>query len=238
MDSKFKGLAKANGTIEFVRAGIATSVVVPEDIKKRLTYEANVVDGKIVFGEGESIYIIADEVGFIGGKDTGVETNLFFIDGGMVFELISGKIAMRGENGEVYTVDEMGDIDYPRANARINWVTTKNVLDIAKIVIRNRYVTNEELTLAYANNLVMNVFLQFEKANEGYVFNTKFYAYYEDLGLGKFEFINFGETEYEADEDTDDIADLVDVEDEEDEEDDEYDMSGEEEGEEDEHNNF
>jgi hypothetical protein len=232
MSPKFKAITKENGTVELLRSGIATAVVIPEDLKKRISYEASVVDNKVVFNVGEGVYIIADEFGFIGGAETEVETNIFFIDGGIVFELLSGRMALKGDNDEIYIVDETGDIDYPNGHTRINWKKSSDILGITTSVVKHRYSTSEELTQSYINNLVINVVFHNQSTAQGYVFNVKFKEYFEDLGLGAFQFINYGENIYVADEDTHDTSDLVDVDDdEEDEEDDDhaYKMDGEEE---------
>lgn len=229
---KFKEIIKSvesgQEVIELTRKGVANKVILPVSLVKSIGHDINVdpTNNSVVISEGDSTYIIADEFGIVESKDEVTETTLFLIDGGVVIELISGKIALKGSNGDTFFVDEAGDIDYPDSSDFINWMDEKNLHELALKIVKHRYgIPNESLTETYINNLAFGVSFHYYPTPTGHVQSTKFVEQYHDLGLDKFVFVNFNEEEYEADEDTEDVSDLVDVEDEE-EDDFDYDMDG------------
>lgn len=211
----------ANGTFDFSRAGVASSLVLPESIHKSISFDANVEGNKIVLSEGEAVYIMADEFGFKRGPQEEVEANIFFIDGGLVFELISGKIFLKGENGVIYSVDELGEVDYPSDHAMsiIKWVTHTDVFEHAVITQKFRYNTTPEQTATYVMNLVFNALFHHVNTTSGDIFKTQMVDVYEDLGLGVFQFINYNDQTLYSDDDHVDVSELEDVEDDEEEED-------------------
>lgn len=228
MSSKFKSMINSTGALEIGRAGVAKKFIVPLAVQNNYTYDANVDENNnILVSEGNSIYILADEFGFLGGHDesTQVEANIFFVDEGIVFELVEGRLVLKGENGEAYTVDETGEIDYPRSNAPIHWSSAKDIRGIVSTVAKYRYSTSHEVVQGYIDNLVLNMTLHYVNTAKGYMFKTQVIEYFEDLGLGIFPFIDYSSREFESDDDDDfvDVSDLEDIDDEEEEEE-EYDM--------------
>lgn len=223
MSPKFKTIAKQSGTLEFKRAGLVTSLVVPETIKDRMGFDANIEGNQIVFSEGDSIYILTDSFGLIHNKDE-VDANIFFVDGGVVIELIEGKILLKGANDEVYLVDETGEIDYPDGRSKYKFVTSDELFEKACTVMKHRYSTSLEMTANYVENLVINVIMAFSSTGTDPVTTIRFATQYEDLGLGIFQFVNYGEASmFDTEVEGFDGEELVDVEDEEEEEEeDEY----------------
>lgn len=216
MSPTFKAMANASGNFEITRAGIVNKVVLPEELKNRVSYDANVEGRNVVFSEGNSVYILTDEFGVALGVDEGFEANIFFVDGGMIFELISGKIILKGENGELYSVDEVGDIDYPRSNARIYFANYQKIYEKAATVMKYRYGITEKTAFDYVDNLVIYATFTLVPDRGEPVFSVKFVEQYEDLGLGIFQFVNYNNAEYiDNDDDHIDISELGDIEDEE-----------------------
>jgi hypothetical protein len=223
MSPKFKSIAAVNGAVEFNRAGVASKVVLPEEHIKRISYDVNVdaENNCVVFSGGESVYIMTDRFAVLGGKDEEVDTNIFFVEGGIVIELLVGRIFLEGENGQVYSVNEVGDIGYPTPAARLNWVEAATIYSTAVTVTKYKYNTSDVLAPKYVDNLSYNAQFHYVNTNSGYIFKTKFAEYYGDLGLEKFQFINYAEAgATEIDDDHIDISDLEDRED--DEEEDEF----------------
>jgi hypothetical protein len=223
MSPYFKNVQAVAGAIEFNRAGFASKLVLPEALKQRISYDVSIdaENNRVVFSEGETVYIVADRFGFIGGKDNEVEANVFFIDNGIVLELISGRVLLQGENGEVYSVDELGDIGYPTPAARIHWSTAKDIFSSTKLVTMYQYNTSPEMAEKYTENFVYNMYFHYiHTGTNGYIFKTKVNEYFGDLGLDKIQFINYAEEGIPTDDDDGhvDVADLEDVEDEEEEE--------------------
>jgi hypothetical protein len=217
MSPKFKSVAAVNGVIEFNRAGIASKVVLPEEHIKRISYDVNVdaENNCVVFSGGDSVYIMTDRFAVLGGKDEEVDSNIFFIEGGIVIELLVGRIFLEGENGQVYSVNEVGDIGYPTPAARLNWIDVTDVYSNAVTVTKYKYSTTAEAAPKYVDNLSLNAQFHYVNTNSGYILKTKFSEFYGDLGLEKFQFINYAEAgTTEVDDGHVDIADLEDVEDE------------------------
>lgn len=229
MSLKFKAIKPENGTVTIPRRGIASSVIIPEDLIQRIGYDANLDEEKsaVVFSEGDTVYILTDRFGVLGGKHEEVDTNIFFVEDGVLIELISGKIILEGENGELYYVDEVGDIDYPSGNAKMTFYDTNHVLDIAKSLTKYKYGLPDSLVNDYVDNLLYNIQFHYVNTDTGYVANMRIVDYYGDLAMEKFIFTDYNEsTEYDdEDDDISDVGDLVPIDDDEDEEDeDDYDM--------------
>jgi hypothetical protein len=232
MSSKFKAMVDGTGALELTRAGVVKQIILPLEHQKLISYDANVDENNnIVLTSGNSIYILADEFGFLGGTDesTQVDANIFFIDDGVVLELIEGKVLLKDENGLAYSIDETGDIDYPRSNARIHWATEKDIRGIVATVAKFKYTISPEETQKYIDNLVISMTLNYLNTSHGYMFHTQVVQYYEDLGLGIFQFINYSDRTYTASETDDhiDVADLEDIEEDEEEDEEDYKMDGE-----------
>lgn len=231
MSKNFKDVVIKGQDIAITREGVAGQLIIPADLQQRMLYDANIVGSQIVFSEGDSMYILTDEFGFVNNYEE-VEANIFMVDGGVAIELIDGKLLLKGANGEHFIVDETGDIDYPNARSRTHMVTADAFRQNAIRVIQNRYGTPDaELAGTYVDNLMMNCTFSYATIVGEPVYSMRIVQQYEDLGIKKFEFFNFHEAaEYETeDEEEVDLNNLVDVDEEEEKEDDhDYKMDGEE----------
>ena len=225
MSPYFEGKVVEGQDLVLQRQGVVSSVVVPSSVLGRMAFDVNIESDQksVVFCEGQSIHILADEFGIVGSKDNPTEANIFFVDGGMGIELVDGVIALKSPNGDVYLVDEQGDIDYPNGLTRIHWVNTKSMRESLGLVVKARYgLPDYNLTNDYTMNLLFGVRLHYFRDVSGYLFNIKTLDMYEDLGDGLFSFINYNAPEFaDNSDDFADIADLKPVVDEEEEEEEE-----------------
>ena len=234
MSAKFKSIQPENGFLTVSRMGVASSIMIPEHLLQRVGYDANVDAEKnaVVFSEGDTVFILTDKFGVIGGENEEVDTYIFFVDGGMVIQLNVGKIVLEDEDGQIYFVDEVGDIDYPAKNAKITYYDTDHIRGIVSSMTKYRYSLPEKSALVedYVNNLLYNIQFHYHNTNTGYVATMRVVDYYGDLAMDRFIFTDYGEvTEYEDDDEYDapDVGDLVPVDDDEPEEE-EYDMDNDE----------
>jgi hypothetical protein len=223
MSTHFKNVQAVAGAIEFNRSGFATKLVLPEALQKRVCYDVSIdaENNRVVFSEGDTVYVIADRFGFLRGKEEEVEANIFFIDGGVVLELVTGKILLQGENGEIYSVNEVGDIDYPTASAKIHWATAKDIFNSNCLVTKYQYNTSDDMSKTYTNNFVYNMYFHYVNTGDkgGNIFKSKVNDYFGDLGLDKIQFLNYAEEGIPTDDDGGhiDVADLEDIDEEEEE---------------------
>jgi hypothetical protein len=234
MSPAFKNVQAIDGAYVFNRSNsIVGQVVLPEELQNRLTYDINIEEetGSVVFSAGDRVHIITDEFGVVGGKDSEVGINLFFIDGGVAIELDFGRIAIKGDNGEVVYIDENGDIEYPGANDRINWYTEASLKEKVSRVTHYKFGTSDDSTSLYVSNLYFAMTLGYPNTQSGPMEITKVDDYFDALTLGKLAFVNYNVNEFLDEEDDDhvDLADLVDVDEDEEEE---YDMNTDDEDEE------
>lgn len=236
MSPSFKAVQAVDGVFSFVRQGEVTDVVIPESLKQRIGYDADIDEsGKIVFSEGEDTYILTDKFSLFIGKDEEVDTTIFFVDGGMMIQLKAGRIMLQAENGTYYEVDEAGEIGYPTdyAISRRHDITYAEVFANACSVVEARFaLPTKDLVLRYVNNLLIDAqFHYFNPGNGGPVFKSKFSEFWAPLALGRFEFTNYAQfaEELKMDDDHVDIADLDSIPDADEEEDEEYNMEGDEE---------
>lgn len=215
------------GKNEFIRKGVTGKVILPKEIEDRTTFDIEVdAENKSVnFVEGDSVYVIADEFGIADEADV----TAFFIDGGVVMELVMGTLYLKGKNGVVYGVDEEGEIIYPDESIQINWVNVDTLKVHTSITTQTKYGTPDHRTEEYVNNLAFSILfrhiLRGEKGERCPLFSTKVMRYFTDLGLGIF---NFTVYDYVIDSIVDDSEpDYVDILNEQEEEhiDDSYDMS-------------
>lgn len=201
-------LSSANfkGQTEFTRQGVLSKVVLPEALKGSMTYDADVnADGRTIeMGEGNSVYVVTNELGLKVGEQAGI--NFFFVDGGVMFELTSGFTVIKGENGNEYIVDVDGEVDYPEDSDRIEYVSNESLREHAKLVIRSRYGVSDEYIDAYIDNFLFEATVSSDlpitqsgksarTVMSSNVTSIKFGDLYEDLGAGMFVFTNLKETE-------------------------------------------
>lgn len=229
MSTCFKSQVKAGEDFILSRKGEAKRFVIPNALMNRTGFDANIEGSDIVLSEGNSVYILTDKFGL--GTTTGeVEAHLFFVDGGMVIELIAGKIILFDKHNDPYIVDEDGDIDYPDGKMRIRVLSVNEVREKASMIIKNRYGLNDNHDVdGYTDNLLSHIIMSYTAVSVEPCLNFRVLDLYEDIGLGKFNFVNYklhkafieGEGNGIEHDDFDDPDDL-DWDDEE--EEDEYDM--------------
>lgn len=213
MSAKFKQVPLLDDGYIFYRQGIVDRMILPKELKDRLLYDAIIDENNhIRLIEGDKVYILTDRFGIV--KDTmDVEANIFFVDGGIVFELLGGSLALEADNGQVIIVDEFGDIRYPSSSTRIYWYDYNSFLENAEVLTKYKYGLEglDNLVSDYVNNLVYNISMSYANdTKSGYIATIKFQGYYHDLGLDKFPFFDMRNYDPEPEEEIDhkDIADL------------------------------
>jgi len=149
ISSEFKGLR------ELTKRGITKkiSVQVKEGGLADLVVDAKRREIKLV--EGNDVYILT---GVFGVKEES-KINLFFVDRGVCIHLLCGKIYMRGDNGIVYAIDELGDISYPSAKdiGKVRWVDEVEARQFVSIKTKNVYRLSDADIVDYINNLAYEV---------------------------------------------------------------------------------
>lgn len=194
MSPIFKSRAKEQGDLVVTRAGVVKNIILPEAMKQRITYDANVEGTNVVMSAGDSVYILADEFGILHNSDY-VDTNLLFVDGGVLIELIAGTIVLKGEDGTLFTIDELGEIDYPKHNRKMHFVRYTDIYANALRLTKVTYGTPDDRTHKYVDNLVLNVSFIYESTVGEPVLTTRISGYYESLGLNAFQFINYNDVD-------------------------------------------
>lgn len=223
MSSNFKG----QSTESFTRQGFANTVIIPADLKDTLFTDPNIEGDTIVFSKGSDangLHILSDEIGFLRGPNEEVEINIFFVDGGMCFELIFGKVALRAQNGSVYVVDADGDVTYPTDHTikSIHWADHNDLKLKAVYVIRSRYNSSTEEAEGYVDNFILNALAQHTASKDpgkgGNMFRVQYSKTY-DISSGR-SIVTDNTVSYDmdSDEDLDDLEDFFSEADEDDEE--------------------
>lgn len=198
MTENFKSVKPEDGFYTYARAGVLSSVKVAREEIQQFEYDAGIdSENKAITlsaantGAG-SVYLLADTFGCMGGNKNEVDCNLFFMDGGVMIELLSGVLFLKAKNGQVYSVNEKGVIDYPSHSvvSDLKWVRSSDLLSNAKVVVKAKYnLKLEEDISLYTWNFVINT--QFEvmlAENELSTLRTRFSSFYSDISLGLVSF--------------------------------------------------
>lgn len=233
MTQNFKSMVQQGGNLQLTRTGEAEALVIAQELLKRTTFDANIEGKNIVLTEGESTYILADKFGVATGSDE-AEVNLFFVDGGMVIELLDGEVVLLDGNGDPYLVDQDGEISYPSAKSRVRMMDASEMREKAEMIIGRRYtLQSKEDETAYVNNLLLNMVINYSTSSTVEpCLSVRVTDVYEDLGLEQFVFVNYTDHKNFIDDknDKDDFVDSSDLGkdelfEEEEEEKDEFDMT-------------
>lgn len=223
----FKSLLKENGDLVLERQGELTKVVIPEDIKRMMKFEADIIDNQIVFKQGSSVHIVTDKFALATNLEE-VEANIFFINDGVILELLSGQLILFDENNEPFIVDQDGEIDTPRKRVRTRVVTHSDLRSNAEMIIKHRYGLEKQSDIeAYVNNLLMTTVASYHANREDPCLTIRIDAMYEDLGNETFNFVNYkAHAEFINKKDDDGHVDISDLDSEEfdEEEEDEFKM--------------
>lgn len=192
------------------RKGVASSVIIPKNLFSSLLLEPSIQDHKIVFSEGDSLYVLTEEFGVVVNTPK-VECNLFFVEGGLFLELVSGQIILKDKDGVPYLLDEFGDIEYPRSNTNIVYTTAANLRDKAALVIGHRYGIPKADEMSYVDNLFLSAEFYCTSDRAYPCLSVRFITQFEDLGCDSFVFVNFNEVknftaEYEREYSSDDFT--------------------------------
>lgn len=231
MSHKFaQAFANHRGDLELSRSGVAKRVIIPEAFVEHITFDVNISGTDVVFSGGESLFILTDEFGVVNNSDP-IDADMFFVDGGILVELLEGKIVLKDEEGNPYCVDQDGEISYPRSNSRIIYSTAENLYGIAARIVGHRYGAPERMWNDYLNNLLLSTEFSCTSNGGEPCMNARFVTQFEDLGCGVFPFVDFYE-QLEVDEDADpDNFDNIDDDEDEDEDDNDEDFEEEDEDE-------
>lgn len=219
MSPSFESLKPQDGKLIVPRNGIANKLEIPESVLGHSLFDANLdeANDSIVLTGGQDVYILTDHVGLIGGDDEEVDANILFVEGGVLIQLITGRILLKGENGNIYSVDEYGDMEYPSLSTKMYWYSSKDLWDIISRVTQYRYTAPDDQVADYVNNLFFNVQMHYVrvqgKNTSGYVANIRVANYYEDIAMGRYVFVDYADVlkEEQEMEDHVDIADLDDI---------------------------
>lgn len=234
MTQNFKAMVQNGGDLKLTRKGIAEAVVVPEQLLKNSGFDANIEGTQIVLSQGNSTYILADKIAL--GTTLGeAEANIFFVEAGMVIELVDGQIILFDKDNEPFIVNQDAEIDYPRTGNRIRVLTAEDLREKAEIIIKNRYgLTHQEDVEEYTDNLLLNTVLSYASSSGEPCLTVRIPELYEDLGVEQFNFVNYKEhkafLESKKNKDEDDHIDISQFDDEDlfeddEEEEDDFDMS-------------
>lgn len=222
--------------LKITRRGLASELTIPQEMIQRSGFDANIEGSTIILSEGSSTYILADKIAL--GTTLGeAEVNVFFVDNGMVLELIDGKIVLFDNDNEPFIVDQDAEIEYIKTGTRIRVMDVNDLREKAGIVIKNRYgLTSDSDIEGYTDNLLLNTLLSYVSSGGEPCLTVRIPEIYEDLGLDQFNFVNYKEhQEFVGKKDKDDHIDVSDLEkddlfeDDDDDADDEFDMSHEDE---------
>lgn len=224
----FKSSLKEAGDFVLKRKGELTDVVIPEAIKHLMKFEADIIDNQVLFKQGSSVYIVTNKFALATNLEE-VEANIFFINDGVVIELLSGQLILFDENNEPFVVDQDGDIEPPRKRVRTRVVTHEDLRSNAEMIIKHRYgLTKQSDIAAYVNNLLMTTVVSYLVDRDNPCLSIRIDAMYEDLGNEKFNFVNYkAHSEFINKKDDDGHVDISDLDNEEfdEEEEDEFDMN-------------
>lgn len=187
----FTKLLGSDENIIIDRKGLANRVVVPSYLIGRNS-DIDVKESDLVVGEGNTVYIATDEFGVIDNGEW-VEINLLFIEGGMLFELFSGEVMLRGKDGNFFVVNASGFVKQVDKDLLgvTNWVKTSEMFDTSMSMVKSKFgLLNNTLAEKYTNNLVINIHLNFDvnHANDkgivGPLMTMRFVDYYTDISRG------------------------------------------------------
>ena len=191
---KFKGMT------EITRKGVLGKVNIPEELLSAVTldFEIDSANKCINFTRGEEIFVLTDKFGVAEKSDY----TLFLVDGGFIINIQYGKVYLQDEdNGMVYSVDDYGDVEYPRADKKINWLTVKDFLSFAEGMVKYYYTLPDNKTLRnYINNLGFGItteYMNATKAKGSPCFRIRFKDYYTDLGNDEFVFVKYADSEFD-----------------------------------------
>ena len=231
MTPNFKRMTENGGDLTISRKGLANQVVIPNNLLQRSGFDANIVDNSIVFSEGSSTYILADKIAL--GTTLGeAEVNIFFVDNGMMLELVEGQIVLFDNNNDPFIVDQDAEIEYVKVGTRIRVMDVADLREKAEMIIKNRYGLNNPSEISeYTDNLLINALLSYSSSGGEPCLSVRIPDLYEDLGLEQFNYVNYRDhQEFVTKKDKDDHIDVSELDDEdlfEDDEDeeDEFDMT-------------
>lgn len=186
ISEKFKG-KKSLG-----RAGVLTKVTLPSGLKvtDKVDFTLNKAKHSIDFMVSDkdgSTYAICSEFGV--SKE--VYISYFFIQGGVVLEVLSGSIYLRDKKGDVYSLSDKGLMSpvISKRQEDIEWVDYFDYLrHNAEIYIQHKYNLPETLISDYVNNLAFHVMLDKHSDTVKCDFMSKIVDIFLDLGLDEFEF--------------------------------------------------
>lgn len=196
------------------RNGVADSLVVPKQFKSHQFFDANIVGNHIELSPGQTLCILADEFGVV-NNGSHFEVDLVFIEGGVLVQLLDGKLAIKDREGVVYCVDSDGEISYPRSNSKVVFTTANNLFGVSEMIVETRYGCVKSSASSYVNNLLFSVIFNANSNGFEPCMSARFVTQYEDIGLG-FPFLNFNEIkdeiaytsdDYDMDSESDDWSD-------------------------------
>lgn len=174
------------------RAGVANRFVVSASMRKRTTFEADIDEKDIILGQGESVQVLADKVGVI-LNEAPLQVNVFFVERGMVLEILSGQLVLEHPNGGIYSVDEDAEIETNVRPATVKWFTVNDLFAHALITSASAYgLKDRKDAVPYVNNLLLLMTLSYSTAGTtSPVTAIRVLERYEDIGLGQFAFVNY-----------------------------------------------
>lgn len=231
MTANFKSMVQNGGDLTITRKGQANQLVIPQSLLQRSGFDANIEGNSIILSEGSSTYILADKIAL--GTTLGeAEVNIFFVDNGMVIELVDGQIVLFDNQNEPFIVDQDAEIEYVKAGTRLRVMDVNDLREKAEIIIKNRYGLNSPSEIAaYTDNLLINALLSYTSSGGEPCLSVRIPELYEDLGLEQFNFVNYKQhQEFVTKKDKDDHIDVSDLDnddlfEDEEEDEDEFDMT-------------
>ncbi len=167
------------------RRGVAKSLVISTDSDGTdLQVKQDTKSLEIV--SGTSKHIIAKRIGVIGNA---VINELFFVVGGMVFVLEKGSIVVDMEDG-TYAIVSKTKTNIVKEVKDVRWVDYDSLIHNAKTLTKHKYGIDKIRDIDnYVNNLAFEVDLVLGSVSQdSWGLLLKVLNYYEDLGLGVFEF--------------------------------------------------
>lgn len=206
-DREFKGKT------DLTRKGILNKVHIPENLLDSvgMDFTLNKETGTIEFCAGDEIFVLTEQFGI----SEECEFSVILVNGGFLINIVQGKVYINDSmNSTIYSVDECGDVDYPRADTKIHWVTVKDFLVYATRMVKVKYGTpTDKVTAEYVSNLAFGVVAEYSRmgvVKGSPCFKIQFVTYYIDLGVDSFVFYNYNDNEY-SEEPTEEISynDLV-----------------------------
>lgn len=187
------------------RNGELTTVNLPAKTHSSYDILINVKNKELTFIDGESIFIIDEQIGI--SEES--EFTLFFVDKYIVAELQWGRLYLKDNKGKIYYVTETGSVVKRKVNEeKIKWVSKDDLLSYLERLVSikfnipdgnkmlvEKYIDNLSITVVTANEKMTNTANAENLEIDNYMYRIKVKDYYFDLGLDLFDYRIFEKCE-------------------------------------------